>query len=136
MSLYKPIADDLDLERRAVQIEPDAGGAARSVVGDDELATRRSSGSGCAGADGDRVARPEMNQPEERPAAIERQLEAAAAGVGPGAGLVQDDGAVLLFGGLQPQRQRERIGAAERPHAGMDDRVVAAESQRAGRGAT
>ena len=74
-----------------------------------------------------------MNQPEERTAVIERQLEAAAAGVGPGARLVQDDGAVLLLGGLQPQASENASVRENVAHAGMDDRVVAAEPERGGR---
>ena len=45
--LVEMIAHDLGLERRAVQIEPDARGAARAVVGDRPGATTRPSGSGC-----------------------------------------------------------------------------------------
>ena len=94
------VAHDVGLERRAVEIQPDAGGAAGAVVGHHEagpgVQRKRS-----PGPDGDGVAGPEMNQPEERPAVIQRQLEAAAAGIRPGARLVQDDGAILRSVGLR-----------------------------------
>ena len=69
-----------------------------------------------------------MNEAEERPPVIQRQLEAAAAGIRPRARLMQDDGAVLLLGRLQAKAEGERVGADERPDAGMDDGAVAAES--------
>ena len=40
---------------------------------------------------------------------------------------MQDDGAILRLGRLESQAERERVGADERPDAGMDDRAVAAE---------
>ena len=130
--LDQPIADHLGGERRAVEIQPDARRAARSVVGDRQPrpdAQRQR----LAGADRDRVAGPEVDQPEERPAVVERQLVAAAAGVGPGPRLMQDDRARLRSVGISRIGQRERIGAAERPGARVHDAVVAAEPQRAGR---
>ena len=74
-----------------------------------------------------------MNEAEERAPVIERELEAAAAGVRPRARLVHDDRAILSGRGLQPEAQRERVGPGELAHAGMDDLIVAAEPERGGR---
>jgi hypothetical protein len=54
---------------------------------------------------GDRVARPEMNEAEERTAMIEGELEAATAGVRPRPRLVHDDRAILFRRGLEPKTQ-------------------------------
>ena len=106
--LVQVIAHDLGLERRAVQIEPDAGGAARAVVGHHQVrpfvegqrTASRGRRSRCP-------ARNESSPKNGRPS-IERQLEAAAAGIGPRAGLMQDDGAVLRSVGFSRRLERER----------------------------
>ena len=126
--LVQAVAHHVGLERRPVQIEPDARCPARPVVGHDEarpvIQRKRA-----PGPHGNGVAGPEVNHTEERTSAIERELEAAAAGIRPGAGLMQHDRAILCHGRLQPQVERERVGAREGPHAWMHDRVVAAEAE-------
>ena len=130
--LDEPIAHHRRGERRAIEVHPDARRAARSVVGDRQSRPLVQC-KGARGAYGDRVAGPEMNQAKERPAVVERQLVAAAAGIGPGSRLMQNDRARLALGRHQPNHQRERIGAAEAPGPGMHNPVVAAEPQRTSR---
>ena len=48
---------------------------------------------------------------------------------------MQDDGAILRLGRLQAQASENGSVRDERPHAGMDDRVVAAELERGVRSA-
>ena len=60
---------------------------------------------------------------------IERQLEAAAGGVRPGARLVQDDGAVLRLRWLQANCDRERIRPDKRSGGVMNHAAVAGEAK-------
>src|SRR5512134_693952 len=102
------VADDLGLERRAVEVQPYAGRTARSVVRDREarpLVQRQRPP--CAHRD--RIAGPEVNEPEDGPAAIERQLEPAASGVGPRTGLMKNDGTLLHLGRLEAHAEREGV---------------------------
>ncbi len=68
-----------------------------------------------------------MNEAEERPAVVQRQLEAAAAGIRPRARLMQDDGAILQLGRFEAKAEGKSVGADKRTHAGMDDGAVAGE---------
>ena len=54
------------------------------------------------GADGDGVAGPEVAEVEERFTALQQDLVAAAPGVFRRLGMMDDDGAVLMTGGLDP----------------------------------
>ena len=67
---------------------------------------------------------------EEGTAIVQRQLETATAGIGPGARLVQHDGAGQRLGRLHAKRDRERVGPRELAKRRVHHRVVATEAQR------
>ena len=128
------IADDFGADGLAVDEDAQAGGATGAVVGDgdvDPLMKRK----WIDGADGDGIARPEVNQRPLRATVFEEEFVAAATGISPCAGAVEDDGAVGCFGRLQPERKRERLVAVEVADLGFDG-VVAGEFERLARAGT
>ena len=96
------IANDLGAGGLAVDEEVEAGGAAGAIVGDGEVDPFIDR-EGIGGADRNRVAGPEMDERPFRAAVFDEELVAAAAGVGPRARAVQDDGALFDIGGLNPE---------------------------------
>ena len=98
------VADDLALGPTAVQVEGQAAGPARAVVGqrdvDPPIERER-----LPGLDADRVAGPEVDQVGAQLAVLDQELVPPAAGVGPGPRAMEDDRAVLVVGRLDPERR-------------------------------
>ena len=117
------IADDLGAGGLAVDEEAEAGGAAGAIVGDsdvDPFIDRERIG----GADRNRVAGPEVNERPFRAAVFDEELVAPAAGVGPRARAVQDDGALFGIGSLNPEGNCERFVALKITELGLDGVVT------------
>ncbi len=88
------VADDLELDRFAIDVEAHSGGAARAVVGQgDVLPGAREKLLFCPHPDG--VAGLVMNESGAEATFVEEQFVAAARGVGPGFGTAEDDGALF-----------------------------------------
>ncbi len=126
--LGQMVADDRAVGAPAVDIERQPVGAAGSVVGDRDVGPPVDRHR-LPGTDADGVARPEVDEPDAELAILDQELITAAARVGPGHRAMKDHRAVLVVGRLDPQGQRERVGAVEVAQ-GERHVVLAAELER------
>jgi hypothetical protein len=89
----------------AVDEDLKAGGTAGAVVADGDVHPRLRGADRIEGADGDGIAGPEVDERPFEAAVLEEQFVAAAGGVGPRAGTVENDSALLGVSGVCSQRE-------------------------------
>ena len=123
------VAHDFGFEQSAVAINLNACRATRTIVGHGDVRPFVP-GQNLFRANNSRIARPEMDEAEQRLAVIKREFKAATARIRPRFGLMKDDGAILLLRRLEPEAEGESIRAQKRFNAFEDRLVVAAELER------